>query len=217
MNNADCTIQLFAKAPVPGQVKTRLVPLLGEEAAAELHRELLAATVETLCGMAGCRVQLWCAPDISHPFFQGLASERGLSLHEQQGAGLGERMAHGARGGLAASGRVILVGADCPELSGPYLQDALDRLDRGADVVIGPAEDGGYVLLGMRRFSPGLFSGISWGGPRVLEQTRSALEGLAWRWEELESLWDLDRPEDLARYQALRSTNVGISSPGPAR
>jgi rSAM/selenodomain-associated transferase 1 len=203
------TILLFAKASLPGEVKTRLIPAVGAEGAAMLYQELLAGAAATASGVQGSRVELWCAPDTSHPGFRELSLQWGMTLHSQAGDDLGERMAHAATRGLAVSSRVILIGADCPALTRDYLSRAMASLERGVDAVIGPAEDGGYVLLGLRRFSPRLFSGIAWGGDSVLAQTRAVLRELAWRWVELETLWDLDRPADLARYRDLRSATEG--------
>ena len=94
---------------------------------------------------------------------------------------------------------VILIGADCPLLEARHLTRAFGWLQQGEDAVLGPAEDGGYVLLGLRRVNRALFRDITWGGDQVLAQTRQRLARLGWRWRELEPLWDLDRPADLDR------------------
>ena len=98
---------------------------------------------------------------------------------------------------------VILVGADCPLLEARHLASAFDWLQQGEDAVLGPAEDGGYVLLGLRRVNRALFRDIPWGGDQVLALTRQRLAQLGWRWRELEPLWDLDRPADLDRLGAV--------------
>lgn len=97
----------------------------------------------------------------------------------------------------------ILVGTDCPLLDRSVVLQACAALEQGHEAVVGPAEDGGYVLLGLRRISPRLFTGIEWGGDRVLARTRETLEALGWCRRELDTLWDLDRPDDLRRYLAL--------------
>lgn len=106
-------------------------------------------------------------------------------------------------GGLARHDRVILVGSDCPWIDRAYLQSALAALET-APLVLGPALDGGYVLIGARQIRPELFSRISWGTEVVLAQTRMRLEELGWRWRELPALRDVDRPEDLHAWRALR-------------
>jgi len=98
----------------------------------------------------------------------------------------------------------VLIGTDCPALRPADLRAAGRALRAGADAVLAPAEDGGYPLIGLRRVSRRLFDGIPWGGPLVLAQTRRRLEALRWRWQELRTLWDVDRPEDVARLRRSR-------------
>lgn len=197
-------ILIFAKAPVPGAVKTRLVPALGPAAAAELHRELLVNTVSMACASGLAPVELWCAPDSRHPLFQEVARDWGLDLCDQPAGDLGARMAHAARQALGTADSILLVGADCPLLEADRMATALAWLAGGSEAALGPAEDGGYVLLGLRQWSARLFEEIPWGGARVLEETRERLRTLGWSWRELDPLWDLDRPADLARYRALK-------------
>lgn len=201
MQYPDARILIFAKAPVPGYVKTRLIPALGAEGAASLYTGLLKQTVESVVAADLAPVQLWCAPDSANAFFQRLASQYDLLLCDQSGAGLGERMRHAAGLALNASDAVLLMGADCPLLSGIHLAQALQWLMDGEDAVLGPAEDGGYVLLGLRQNSAALFEEIPWGSDQVLELTRRRLAKLGWRWQELEPLWDLDRPVDFERWR----------------
>ena len=99
---------------------------------------------------------------------------------------------------------VVLVGSDCPPLRPADLRAAVRVLREGADAVLAPAEDGGYPLIGLRRLSRRLFDGIPWGGPEVLARTRRRLEALDWRWQELRTLWDVDRPQDIARLRRSR-------------
>jgi rSAM/selenodomain-associated transferase 1 len=199
MQFPDARILIFAKAPEPGLVKTRLIPALGAQGAAELAGRLLLDTVAKVVAAGLCPVQLWCAPDSSHPLFQDLASDAGLTLHTQEGGDLGGRMRHAAHCVLQEAASVLLIGTDCPPLHAGHLQQALQWLAQGADAVLGPAEDGGYVLLGIKAAPPLLFSGVSWGSDEVLAQTRQRLGRLGWCWQELEVLWDLDCPADLER------------------
>ena len=211
-------ILIFAKAPVPGAVKTRLIPALGPVAAAELYRELLVNTVSTACASGLAPVDLWCAPDRHSPLFLEMARDWRLDLCDQPAGDLGARMAHAARRALQAADSVLIIGADCPGLGVDQLGTALHGLAGGADAVLGPAEDGGYVLLGLKRYSARLFEEVPWGGARVLETTRERLRALGWVWQELEPLWDLDRPADLERYRALTGRRSCRSNPrGGAR
>jgi len=196
-------ILVFAKAPEPGQVKTRLIPALGAEGAAELYMRLLKQTVVSVAAADLAPVQLWCAPNSTHAFFQQLACRYELSLYDQSGVDLGERMSSAADLALKESEAVVLIGADCPMLGSVYLSQSLQWLMDGNDAVVGPAEDGGYVLLGLRQNDAVLFEEMPWGGDQVLRLTRERLAGLGWCWQELEPLWDIDRPSDLERWQKL--------------
>ncbi len=189
---------MFARAPVPGAVKTRLIPALGATGAAALYAQLLERTLTTTCTAAVAPVDLWCAPDSGDPAFATAKVRWGVILHDQTQGDLGERMHQALGAALKGGQRAVLVGCDCPALSAADLDAAFAALD-DHDVVLGPAEDGGYALIGVRRLSPVLFEGIEWGGDRVLRQTRSRLVALGWRWHELPMLWDVDRPEDLTR------------------
>jgi rSAM/selenodomain-associated transferase 1 len=193
-------VAVFAKAPVAGAVKTRLVPLLGAQVAADLHATLVRHALATAGNSAVGPVSLWCTPDAAHPFFAACAAEYGICLHEQHGDDLGSRMAR-AFDRLLAAGPAMLVGSDCPSLRAGDLRAAAGSLATH-DAVIQPAEDGGYVLVGLARAVPGLFEGIGWGGPGVMRKTRSRLRGAGARWREMPVRWDVDRPEDYRRLLA---------------
>lgn len=199
-------ILVFSKAPVPGQVKTRLLPALSATAAAELHARLLWQTVTMALACQLAPVQLWCSPDCGHPLFRRLARQ-GAKLHLQQGADLGQRLQHASSTTLKNRARVILIGTDCPGLDAALLQQALDRLAEH-DVVLGPAEDGGYYLLGLRQPAPELFQDIDWGSDRVLAQTRRSAAMQQLGVFELPQRWDLDRPADLRRWQAMQQAEA---------
>jgi rSAM/selenodomain-associated transferase 1 len=188
---------IFAKAPEPGTAKTRLIPRLGAAAAADLAQQLLVQTVQRHASPRCCPIQLWCAPHTHYPVFRRLAVECRLSLHAQGRGDLGARMFRAAAAALRSSEQVLLIGTDCPELGPAAVARAARWLRRGSAAVLGPAADGGYVLLGLRRADRRLFQGIAWGGPSVLRQTRARLRRLGWRWRELPVMRDLDRPEDL--------------------
>lgn len=196
-------IALFAKAPEAGKVKTRLLPAVSAVEAADLYAGMLKHTVEKLVQAGVAAVDCWCAPDQSHPLFQSLAEEHGITLRQQQGADLGQRMMWATEVTLAEAESLVLIGGDCPVLTPCHLEQALERLSAGDDAVVAPAEDGGYVMLGLKRCHPALFTQMPWGSDRVLGLTRQRLQALGWQWSETEMLWDLDRPEDLLRYRRL--------------
>jgi rSAM/selenodomain-associated transferase 1 len=195
----DVTLIVFAKAPLPGRAKTRLVPLLGEQRAARLHSRLIERTVALAMRANFRRVELHCAPGVRHPFFRRLARRHGIALVPQRGADLGARMQRACERALRHARAVVLIGTDCPALAPADLRAAQRALLGGDSAVVAPAEDGGYVLIGLRRVSGRLFSGIEWGSASVMRQTRERLRDLGWHWRELRELWDVDRPEDHAR------------------
>ena len=183
--NLDVAVLVFSRAPVPGRVKTRLVPHLGAWRAARLHARLTRHALST-ARAAGCGpVELY-------------------DTARQRGADLGERMHRALARGLRWHRGVIIIGADCPALRPRDLRRAARWLAGGCDAVIAPAEDGGYALIGAKRVSPLLFSGIAWGGADVYESTVRKLVSLSYRWRALERLWDVDRPADLARLDWVR-------------
>jgi len=195
--DAACPVMVFAKAP--GEAKTRLIPALGAAGAAALHRRLVMHCLRAAGDARLGPVELWCAPDTSDPFFRECERRLGISLRAQGEGDLGARMQRAFESALANAARAILVGSDIPVLSAQYLRDAERALAGGDDAVIGPAEDGGYVLVGLSRCDPELFRCIPWGGPKVLPETRRRIAALGWRLRELPALWDVDRPEDLGR------------------
>ncbi|GAA4649236.1 TIGR04282 family arsenosugar biosynthesis glycosyltransferase [Kistimonas scapharcae] len=202
----DARILLFAKPPLPGRVKTRLIPAVGEDGACSAHSSLLCRVGQQLVQWQLAPLQLWAGIDGSFP-----ALFDSWSYQLQSEGNLGERMAHAAKMTLAGEvQKVLFLGSDCPVLTRDYLKWAMAALET-SDVVLGPAEDGGYVLLGMRRFIPAVFERIDWGTGQVLAQTRDRLREMKASWQELDTLWDVDRPEDLARYRALPGLNDAVS------
>ncbi len=194
-----CRVMVFARAPTPGEAKTRLIPALGAAGAAALHRRLVMHCLRAAGDSRLGPVELWCAPGTGDPFFRECGRRFGASLHPQGEGDVGARMQRAFESALARARRAILVGSDIPALSARYLRDADRALRRGDDAVIGPAEDGGYALIGLSRCDAELFRGIPWGGPEVLAETRRRVAALSMRLSELPVLWDVDRPEDLER------------------
>lgn len=200
-------IAVFARAPVAGNCKTRLISLLGPVGAARLHRRLtLHALAMTRRAGLG-QVVLYAAPDARHRFFRAVCEHCAVALCSQSGGNLGARMAAAF---AAHAGPLLLVGSDCPALQAEHLiaaaaaLAALPSTPGGANAAVFiPAEDGGYVLVGLRFAEPRLFVDIDWGSARVMAQTRRRLRDLALPWTELPVLWDVDRPADLLRLGEL--------------
>jgi uncharacterized protein len=205
-------IVIFAKAPRPGTVKTRLVPLLGADGAAGLHARLVKKTLETARAAGFRRTELHGSPDCNDPFFRFCAGHYGVTLASQGPGDLGARMLAAFESALTTHARVLLIGSDCPALTARHLRQAERALREGADAVLGPCEDGGYALIGLKRVDARLFEGIAWGSDSVAADTRARLAGLGWRWQELEMLWDVDRPEDYDRLVASSLLDRGSHS-----
>jgi rSAM/selenodomain-associated transferase 1 len=199
----NAVLMIFCKAPIPGQVKTRLIPKLSAEQAAELHVELSTITLQRATQNVLCPVQLWCTPTTGHAFFTASEAAYPLVLKQQQGTDLGERMHHAFCSALVDYSHALLMGCDCPSLTLQDLEQALIALNQKSEVVLAPAEDGGYVLIGLKQPLPELFNNMPWGTARVLEETRSRIERYKLRLHELSEQWDLDTQEDLERYRAL--------------
>ena len=186
---------VFARAPEAGRVKTRLIPLLGEKAAARLHARLVERALRTARAAGFSQVELYCSPGIKNEFFKKMQMQFDVRLRPQGHGDLGERMYRALRRHPGA----VLIGSDCPALRPADLRAAARALRGGADAVLAPAEDGGYALIGARRAARTLFDGVDWGSARVLAQTQRRLRRLGWRWTELRTVWDVDRPEDVLR------------------
>lgn len=183
-SGAKSVVIVFARAPVAGAVKTRLVPRLGAEGAARLQRRLIRNAVRTARSVGAIELHA----TRKHAWLRSL----GVPMRVQRGADLGSRMFHALRRRPGA----ILIGCDVPELQARDLARAA-RLLRGTDVVLAPAEDGGYALIALRRVSTEIFRNIRWGSASVYDETVKRLR--RYRWRALRTVWDVDRPDDLAR------------------
>jgi hypothetical protein len=187
-------IVVFAKAPVPGRVKTRLIPALGEHGAAKMARRMLDWTL-LQARDTGLPVELCGDPDPASWY----KPRPGLDFTAQGEGDLGERLGRAARRALAG-GAVLLIGSDCPELGQERLLAAAHALS-AHDAVIHPALDGGYVLLGLRRFDSSLFTGIAWSTDSVAAGTVERIEALGWSLHVGETLRDVDEPADLDQFR----------------
>lgn len=209
----DARLLVFAKAPVPGRVKTRLAGRLGARGAAALYRRLLRGTLAMTRTARLCPVELWCAPDARHGFFAACRREYGVRLRRQCTGDLGQRMNHALNRALEESDRVVLIGGDCASVGALELRAAFDHLADERDAVLGPAADGGYVLVGLRRPCPAMLRGIAWSNPTVLEATRRRLRRAGLDWAELPVGWDVDTPADLRRLRRLQKPSPSTPLP----
>ncbi len=189
----------FAREPVLGEVKTRMQPYLTAEQSLELHQFLVRQVFTTVHQSGLAAVEVWVAGDSGNHFFDEFRKV-GVEVHQQWGGDLGSRMNDAISIGLSYAEKVVLVGSDCVALSADYLGQAYAALDH-SEVVFGPAEDGGYVLVGMNKSISGVFSDIDWGTAAVMQQSREYCLKLGVVWKELDVLFDIDRPEDLTQLQ----------------
>jgi uncharacterized protein len=194
---------VFARAPLAGRVKTRLAPRLGEAAAARLHQRLVRGALGTARAARCGPVELHVTR--RHAWFATLS----VRTRMQRGADLGERMYRALR----RHRRAIVVGADAPALRARDLARAARWLRGGADVVLAPAQDGGYALIGARRVTPRLFEGVAWGSDAVLARTIENAARAGLRLRLLRTVWDVDRPPDLARLGPLALARAARRSP----
>lgn len=199
---ASAALIIFAKAPIPGQVKTRLCPALTEDEAATLHGSFVLDTLERTKAAVGTFKLpfdrfLACAPSSSHAFFKIMEARHGVTLLDQQGEDLGVRMKQ-AFDGLFARGyrRICLVGTDVPSLPLTHYRDAIGSLAQH-DLVIGPARDGGYYLIGLTKPCPTLFTDIPWSTDQVLALTQQKAAAAGLRTSLLPAWSDIDTLDDL--------------------
>lgn len=191
-----CAVIVMAKAPVPGLAKTRLIPALGAQGAAALALTMLRHAVGQALAAGIGPVTLCSTPDAQHVAFIELASDARLSLAAQGEGDLGARMQRALNGALAVRDGALLIGTDAPGLDAAYLRDAARALSTH-DAVLGPAHDGGYTLIGLRRPAPPLFDAMPWSTAEVMALTRERLHAIGLRWAELPPLHDIDEPADL--------------------
>lgn len=206
-------LMVFAKAPVPGRVKTRLAlpPTTAARLQAAFVRDVVARHVKP-----GRRVTVWRALDLDHPLWAELCAEHGVALAAQGEGDLGARMAAAFAAELAAGGPVVIVGTDSPSLP-PRLVDAAFAALAEVPAVIGPASDGGYYLLGLRGAVPPVFEGIEWGTDTVLARTLAALAASGTAFRVLDPWYDVDRPDDLVLLRHHLPSLAAAGDPSPVR
>jgi rSAM/selenodomain-associated transferase 1 len=197
-NSKKRCILVMAKPPIPGHVKTRLVAALGERGACDVYKQMLRHCLEQLYQPDRWALQLWGAGAAENRAWQaaGIDCAR-FDYHEQCGGSLGERMQHAFETAFQNYQQVLIVGTDCPGVDSTYAQSSFSALSADEPVVIGPANDGGYVLLGMQGQCRNIFEDIAWSTESVLAQTRATLREQQLRWQELDEQIDIDTVDDL--------------------
>lgn len=197
---------VFAKAPLPGAAKTRLIPALGAEGAANLARRMLAHTLVQALAVGAQAVELCMSPAPSDPAWQGVALPQTLERSDQGEGDLGARMNRAMNRALARrQGPVLLMGTDCPALSAADIAEAGRQLEHH-DAVLVPVADGGYVLIGLRAPSPALFTGMAWSTPAVAAETLRRMASGGLRVWQGPPLHDIDEPADLVHLPTALSS-----------
>ena len=192
---------MFAREPVEGSVKTRLARSIGDQEALRIYQKMVNKTAAMVSRSGLAELELYVSGDIEHPMFQSLADQYGIRISSQTGKNLGERMFHALKQSLDNTSYCILIGTDCPVMTAAYLEQAFCVLGKGLDAVLGPAEDGGYVLIGASMLDISWFTGIDWGSQNVLAQSLQKLATGKASYEQLQPLWDVDEIEDLHRWR----------------
>lgn len=194
--NDSLRVIVFAKAPLPGFAKTRLVPALGKEGAAALAERMLLHTLQQCVQAELGAIELCVAPDPAQGYWQSFSLPPAVQVSGQGEGDLGQRLRRAAMRANRAGSSMLLIGTDCPQLTAGRLRAAAAALNN-SDAVIYPTRDGGYALLGLNRAEPALFENILWSTDMVARQTRERLDQCNMRCEWLEVLVDIDEPEDL--------------------
>ena len=206
MRNRDVVV-VFTKAPQICRVKTRLWPALTHRQCLYLHKQATRNIIEKLSGQNNYQLLVYTTN--KHPAF--LVPEH-VKINLQSGFNLGQRMHHAIAEQLKVFNRVVVVGSDCLELTTDYINDAFCKLNSPRDIVLGPATDGGYVLIGMSRPHSILFHNIAWGSSKVLDQTLDNAKTSNITAHLLSPLIDIDCVQDLQTLQKAKRLPTWASS-----
>ena len=194
---------IFTRYPEAGKTKTRMIPSLGAEGAAALQRQMTEHTLRQGKRWQRDRfnsIQIHFTGSSQQLMKEWLGSD--LFYLPQSEGDLGERMKSAFKSSFAAGmSKVVIIGIDCPDINANLIAEAFDTLNQDCDLVLGPAEDGGYYLIGLNSLIPELFAGINWGTSEVLAQTKNIAKKFSLKVGYLKLLNDVDRPEDLSIWQ----------------
>ena len=205
-SDTNSALLIFTKAPVLGQVKTRLIPGIGARRALSIYKELLTKTLLTARKAGFSSVQTWVSGEIEHRYFVNLKNRYPVQLYKQTGKDLGQRMSNAFDMTLRRYSHAVLIGCDCPTLKYSDLMEAKKHLENKTDVVLGPAVDGGYYLIGLNKNNKQVFADIKWGEDSVFNDTCANIDALNWKMDLLTRRWDVDRISDLLPYFRIKRT-----------
>lgn len=194
--NKQTHIIIFAKAPLAGFAKTRLIPALGEQGAAQLAKQLFDHAIKEALSADIGSVELCLTPSLENDCWKEFNLAKNLIITEQGEGDLGERMARASERALKSKRAVLLIGTDCPELDRSYLREAAEEL-ACHDACLTPVSDGGYALMGLNAFHASLFNNMPWSTESVSDLTFERFRYLDWQVAHLRELHDIDEPDDL--------------------
>lgn len=201
LNKKLITVMVFAKAPIAGEVKTRLGKDLGMRQAAAIYRKLLFQCLKKLSDSKICHIELWCYPTTRHPFFLECARVFNLSLRKQQGSDLGLRMLNAFKVSLFRDEFALLMGSDIPAIEITDIERVNQYMNASSDVVIIPTRDGGYGLIAMKNPHPELFKNMQWSTTSVLDKTLLRMKRKKLTYELLSVKRDIDNKADYIAYR----------------
>ncbi|MBX2869351.1 MAG: TIGR04282 family arsenosugar biosynthesis glycosyltransferase [Acidiferrobacterales bacterium] len=210
-------LYLFAKEPVAGQVKTRLASKLGHDDCAQLAEQMLRQSAEQVGEHWQGRWVLCVTPTVEAPLFRQMIDEHQCEIHLQRGQDLGDRLRHVLDAGVREAGACIVMGCDVPHISGDILRQAFEELTAGNNV-IGPAEDGGFYLLGLQDAVQNLFDHVAWGESKVMERVMENAACSDRKFVMLPTLRDIDLWDDLvwlAQEQTQYASYIETASSPP--
>ena len=201
MKDTDILI-CFCKHPEPGLAKSRLAKTIGDTKANNVYKKLLEHTLETL-KQINITSYLYCFPNTHNEVLQKCSDKYGIPLYPQADGDLGKKMFIAIQEHINNNANVVLIGTDCPNIDANYIKQAFGYLRDDYDVILGPAVDGGYVLIGANKVDISVFNNVSWSTSLVLEQTIKNIVKLGWKHKCLSTMRDLDDIEDYEYYLEL--------------
>ncbi len=191
----------FCKHPEPGFVKSRLAKAIGEERASLIYEKLLLFTLLTVREV-NLDAYLYCFPNIHHELLEQYSNLYSISLRQQADGDLGAKMFHAMHEHINKDANVVLIGSDCLEIDADYILRAFNYLNSGYEIILGPAQDGGYALIGANKIDESIFKNICWSTTAVLDRTKQNISKLGWRYKCLSEVRDLDNIDDYEYFLA---------------
>ncbi len=184
---------------------------MSPEAACNFYKTLITTCFENTSTLSNTDIVIYTTPDLQNPFIKHINQKYNHDIYLQQGNNLGDRMLNALRHSLKTHTKSVLIGSDCPFINQDYLDQAFNKLTNN-NIVFGPAEDGGYVLIGARQICDGVFHRIHWGHDKVLQQSLQNINAIGYNAHLLKTLWDIDTPDDYIKYRSIHNQNTNLKT-----